>query len=109
LKKDVNVPYLQKVITVENSRIRIGIRTKISWIRNTAKYSPRPAVFLWVNIVDCDDGMLDSGLVVVGVGLGPHAEGVGLEAGHAEHCVVPKIKDIWCYVQQKVHTVCSQQ
>jgi hypothetical protein len=56
-------------------------------IQNTV---PRPAVFLWVDIVDCDDGVLDSGLVIVGVGLSPHAEGVGLEAGHAEHGVIPK-------------------
>jgi hypothetical protein len=55
--------------------------------------------------------MLDSGLVVVGVGLGPHAEGVGLEAGHAEHCVVPRIKDIWCYCTvhpEKKHAVNSR-
>ncbi len=56
-------------------------------VQNTV---PRPAVFLWVDIVDCDDGVLDSGLVIVGVGLSPHAEGVGLEAGHAEHGVIPK-------------------
>jgi hypothetical protein len=60
-------------------------------VQNTV---PRPAVFLWVDIVDGDDGVLDSGLVVVGVGLGPHAEGVGLEAGHAEHCIVPEVKNI---------------
>ncbi len=78
---------------------------------NNTEFSLRPAVFLWVNIVDCDDGVLDSGLVVVCVRLGPHAEGVGLEAGHAEHCVIPKIKDIWCYCtsSKKVHMVCRQQ
>ncbi len=61
-------------------------------VQNTV---PRPAVFLWVDIVDCHDSVLDSGLVVVCVGLGSHAEGVGLEAGHAEHCVVPEVKNIW--------------
>ena len=33
--------------------------------------------------------MLDLGLVVVGVRLGTHTEGVGFEAGVTEYCVVP--------------------
>lgn len=42
-----------------------------------------------LNAVHPHDGVLDSGLIVVGVGLGPHAESVGLEAGLAEHGVEP--------------------
>ena len=35
------------------------------------------------------NGMLHPGLVVVGVGLCPHAEGVGLESSLGEHGIKP--------------------
>jgi hypothetical protein len=48
-----------------------------------------PAVVVVLDIVHPDNGVLDAGLIVVGVRLGSHPEGVGLEAGLAEHRVKP--------------------
>ena len=43
-----------------------------------------------VDVVDRDDGVLNLGLIVVGVCLGAHTEWVGLEAGVTEYCVVSR-------------------
>ena len=56
---------------------------------NMCDHPHPPAVVLVLDVVHPDNGVLHPSLVVVGVGLGPHAEGVGLEAGLAEHRIEP--------------------
>jgi len=51
-----------------------------------------PAVIVILNGLHPDNGVLDSGLIVVGVRLGPHTEGVGLETGLGEHRIEPEQK-----------------
>jgi hypothetical protein len=48
-----------------------------------------PAVVVVLNIVHPDNGVLHARFIIVGVRLGAHPEGVGLEAGLAEHCIEP--------------------